>query len=565
MKYFYLLLCFFVIQLSCGQNQISDELRTNIEKRIEYNLHPSIAIGIVDKSGTNYHTFGNKRIGGAEVDEHSIYEIGSISKVFTAILLADQIVKGNMSVDDDIAMYLPKSVKAPTYEGKSITLGHLSDHTSSLPRMPDNFDPADPDNPYADYTPELLYEFISEVELTRPIGSEYEYSNLAQGLLGHILELKTGKDFETLLREIITEPLNMNETRVAFDKNMKANLAIGHDGGVETSNWDIATLTGAGAIRSSVHDMSIFLAASLGLIETPLAEAIALTQKIRHDKAGGSTVGLGWHIRIDEETQKQFIAHSGATGGYRAFSAINKEDGKGVILLSNSTASPEDIGRYLIGASDELEEPKRDLAHALEQALDQKGIAAMKARYEEIKANNTDEFDMNESTLNSLGYKYMSRDKIDEALAIFEVNIKAHPEAFNTYDSYGEALMRKSIESYEKSVELNPANQNGIDMLAKMGVDIETEDAVVDNAILDSYVGKYELAPTFAIVITHEDGKLHAQATGQQKLELFAQSDTRFYLKVVDAQIEFFKDAAGAVESLTLFQNGRESPGKKVE
>ncbi len=564
MKILQTLLFVFITSWSIGQG-LPEFVSANIEKRIEYQINPSIAIGIVDESGERVYTFGKRSANGVNADEHSIYEIGSISKVFTAILLADQVLKGNMSVDDPIAMYLPDHVDVPMRNGKHITLGHLSDHTSSLPRMPDNFTPSDPSNPYADYTPEQLYACLSSLKLEREIGSEYEYSNLGQGLLGHILELKTGKSYEELLRDVITEPLGMNETRVAFSEHMKNNLAIGHSGGQETANWDIATLTGAGAIRSSTYDMLKFLAANLGLKKSALNEAMNMTHVARHDKAGNASVGLGWHVRIDHENDQEYITHGGATGGYRAFAAINKKKKLGVVVLTNSTNDADDIGRFLMGASDEIDDVKPSFATLFSDELEQKGLEAAMKKYAMIKKMSPDKYNFDESTINRLGYNYLNQFKYDEALAIFEINIEQHPDAFNTYDSYAEALMEKSIANYKKSIELNPANQNGFDMLAKMGVEMDVDEIVIDDKILNSYVGSYQLAPTFLIEISKEDDQLFAQATGQQKFPIFPKSETRFYLKVVEAQIEFYTNDEGVVESLTLFQGGQEMPGSKIE
>ena len=562
MKYFYLLILFFAGQFLIAQTGLSDELIQNIEKRVEYQLNPSIAIGFIDENGPQYYSFGHQTIDGRPVDEHSIYEIGSISKVFTGILLADMVEKGQMSVDDPISKYLPDGIDVPTFNGKHITLGHLSDHTSSLPRMPDNFDPADRSNPYADYTVEQLYEFLSSVELTREIGSEYEYSNYAQGLLGHILALKAGMSYEELLSTVITESLGLSETKVTLDDHMKRNLAIGHNNGVEVSNWDIATLTGAGGIRSSVHDMVEFLSANLGYSKTPLKKAMNLSHEIRHDKGGNGSVGLGWHVI--EHNDRAYIAHSGGTGGYRAFAAMDKEAGKGVVVLTNSTRGADDIARYIMDPDSELDLIKRDGSLVLRKIINEEGIEKAEEAYRELKSNNPDEYEFNESAMNNLGYQYMP-DNLDAALLIFSLNIEEHPEAFNTYDSYAEALRNQSITFYKKSIELNPGNDNGYEMLKQMGVDLKKKEVIVADEILDLYVGNYQLAPTFFIEITREENRLFAQATGQDRFELFPSSDSEFYLKVVEARIEFHKNDEGVIESLTLYQGGQEMPGAKVE
>jgi len=256
--------------LVSAQKKLPEDIVQSILKRIEYGHTPSIVVGIIDKDGPQYYTFGTKTIGGQPVNEHTIYEIGSISKTFTAILLAQMVQEGKLKTDDAAQNYLPTVVKLPLKEGKQITLGHLSDHTSGLARMPTNFAPKDPANPYADYTVEQMYDFLNNFTLTRDIGSAMEYSNLAVGLLGQILSLKEGKSYEELIITKIASLLGMKSTKITFDKQMIKNLAMGHSNGAKVSNWDIPTLAGAGAIRSSLYDMLRYVAANMGLQKSKL-------------------------------------------------------------------------------------------------------------------------------------------------------------------------------------------------------------------------------------------------------------------------------------------------------
>jgi CubicO group peptidase (beta-lactamase class C family) len=342
----------------------------SIESRIENEINPSIAIGIVDENGARYYNFGKMSREGQLVDEHTIYEIGSITKVFTAILLAQQVIDSLALLDDPINDYLPPEVKVPVMGLSDISLGNLSDHTSGIPRMPSNFAPSNPNNPYADYSEEQMYPFISNYEPTREVGSAYEYSNIAQGLLGHILALNSDLSYESLMIKNIASPLGMDETRITFDQKMKDNLAIGHNSGAETENWDIPTLAGAGAIRSSTYDMLKFLSANLGYTETPLRAALDMTHKIRHNKAGDMRVGLGWHIKKGAEGD--VIWHNGGTGGYRAFAGFVMESGKGVVALTNSTVSVDDIGFHLLDPDSDLREirSKSDASQVSEEILE---------------------------------------------------------------------------------------------------------------------------------------------------------------------------------------------------
>lgn len=356
-----LLLSFVTSQCQNGSEKIDKEplpadVVETIEKRIQEGVTPSIALAIIDSSGVQYFNFGQTTENGKDVDEYTIYEIGSISKAFTALLLAQQVLDGDIKLEDKVNDFLPDSITIPVMGDAEITFGNLTDHTSGLPRMPDNFAPANPNNPYADYTVEQMYETISSYQPVRTVGSEYEYSNLAQGLLGHLLAMNKNTTYEDLMVQTIADPLEMSGTRIEFTESMKENLALGHSDGKVVENWDLPTLAGAGAIRSSTSDMARFISAQLDYVDTPLSAAMALTHKVRHDKAGGMSVAMAWHIKKGESGD--VIWHNGGTGGYRTFAGFVKETGKGVVLLSNSSAGADDIGFYLLDPGSKLAELK---------------------------------------------------------------------------------------------------------------------------------------------------------------------------------------------------------------
>ncbi len=353
------------------KKELPPEIIETIEKRILNEFTPSVAIALIDSSGTYYFNFGKTEVGGEEVDENTIYEIGSISKVFTGILLAQQILDGDLNMEDRINDLLPDSVKVPVIGETEIALGNLTDHTSGLPRMPTNFAPANPNNPYADYSVNQMYEFISSYEPTREVGSQYEYSNLAQGLLGHLLANKRNTSYEELMIDVIADPLGMDDTRIDFTDRMKENLAFGHSDGEVVENWDIPTLAGAGAIRSSTSDMARFISANLGYLDTPLIDAMNLSHDVRHDKAGAMSVAMGWHIKKGENGD--VIWHNGGTGGYRTFAGFVKETGEGVVVLTNSSQGSDDIGFRLLDPGSELANPrfKSDAAELADSTLAQ--------------------------------------------------------------------------------------------------------------------------------------------------------------------------------------------------
>ncbi|UCD24984.1 MAG: serine hydrolase, partial [Gemmatimonadota bacterium] len=317
---------------------ISDEVKASIRARVDNGYNIGIIIGVVDPQGTSYFSYGETQFGnGITPNENSVYEIGSISKVFTSILLADMVARGEVSLDDPIELYLPDGVAAPTRGERSITLYDLATHTSGLPRMPSNFAPADGTNPYADYTVDQMYAFINGYTLQRDIGSQYEYSNFGAGLLGNLLANAAGKTYGELLEQRVTAVLGMDDTSIELTPDQQQRLATGHAGTMTVPNWDIPALAGAGALRSTPADMLSFIAANAGVSESPLSPALSSTHEPRVQAGSPSMhVGLGWHIRSGEVDA---VWHNGGTGGYRSFAGFVRERGLGVVVLTNSNRS----------------------------------------------------------------------------------------------------------------------------------------------------------------------------------------------------------------------------------
>ena len=157
-----------------------------------------------------------------------MFEIGSITKVFTAAILADMVARGQVRLDDPVAQLLPATVKVPSRNGRRITLLDLATQSSGLPRLPTNFAPKDSANPYADYGDQQLYDFLSGYELPRDPGATYEYSNLGMGLLGHALARKAGMSYEQLVSRRVLAPLGMKETAITLSPALRPRLVPGH-------------------------------------------------------------------------------------------------------------------------------------------------------------------------------------------------------------------------------------------------------------------------------------------------------------------------------------------------
>jgi D-alanyl-D-alanine-carboxypeptidase/D-alanyl-D-alanine-endopeptidase len=359
------------------------ELKTLLLNRTGDN-HKAVGImvGLLDAKGERYLASGVTAPGGTTVpDADTVFEIGSITKVFTSLVLADMVVRGEVKLDDPVAKFLPATVTLPERDGKRITLLDLSNQVSGLPRMPDNFKPADMGDPYVDYGPAQMYEFLAKVKLERGIGEKYEYSNLGVGLLGHALALKAGMSYEELVRKRVLEPLGMTDTAMTLPDRLKARLATGSGPNLgPVKNWNFDALAAAGAIRSTARDMSKFLAAAAGLRETPLRPAFDLMLKAeRPTGVPDLTIGMGWHIWRKYGTE--IVWHNGGTGGYRSWAGFDPAKKTAAVFLCNTSFGVDDLGCWAL-------EPKwpvgrfKPVVARTAIALDEKALQAFVGEYE---------------------------------------------------------------------------------------------------------------------------------------------------------------------------------------
>ncbi|MDB6022153.1 MAG: serine hydrolase [Pedosphaera sp.] len=552
-----ILLCLFAQRLRAADGPpTAAEIKGILQERIDTAKKGlGIVVGILDEKGPRIIAYGKTaREQGKDVDGETVFEIGSISKVFTSLLLADMVGRGEVKLGDPISKFLPASVKVPAHNGRDITLVDLATHTSGLPRLPDNLSPRDGKNPYADYTVEQLYEFLGSYTLPRDIGAQYEYSNLGGGLLGHLLALKAGTNYEALVLQRICLPLGMTDTRITLSPDQRARLATGHDTqGRPVPNWDLPTLAGAGALRSTANDLLKFAAANMGKDKSPLQPAMELAQTPRHD-AGSSVmkIGLGWHIAYRYGTE--LVWHNGGTGGYRSFCGFDKKKQRAIVVLANSENSIDDIGFHLLEAKYELEKSKPGDNHVAIK-LDPKIMDGYVGRYQFAPSmffNVRRDGDHLQGQLTGQSY-----------LDLFP---KTQTEFFN------EAV--KAQITFQDATNGKPASlvlhQGGIDQTAeKISDEIQKEKERVaihlDPKLFDAYAGQYELAPGAIFTLRRQGDRLMAQLTGQGFFEIYPESETEFFYKVVDAQLSFEKNTRGETTALILHQNGADQKAKKVK
>lgn len=514
-----------------------------------------IVVGVIEPGGRRIVAYGNHdRKEKRAVNGDTVFEIGSVTKVFTSLLLADSVQRGELSLTDPVAKFLPADTKVPERGNKKITLQDLATHTSALPRLPSNLIPKDAANPYADYTVAQLYDFLARYELPRDIGAEYEYSNLGAGLLGHALALRAGMDYETLVRTRILGPLAMKSTAITLSDSMKKRLAPGHDAQRErVPNWDLPTLAGAGALRSTANDLLNFIAASLRETPSSLTPAFAsMLAARRPTPMPGQEIALGWHV-AKGEGGREIVWHNGGTGGYRSFIGFDPKHRTGVVVLSNTFTNEgiDDIGRHLLDPTAPLlQAPKA----RKETAVDAKVLDGYVGIYE-LAPN----FIL---TVTREGNQLFA-----QATGQPRIEIYAESDRKFFYKVL-DAQITFQTDEQGRATSLT-LHQNG-DHPAKRieghaAAPKQRKEIAVDPTLLERYVGRYQLAPTFIIAITREDNRLFAQATAQPKFEVFAETERDFFLKAVDAQITFVTDMAGRVTKAILHQGGMDQDAQRID
>jgi CubicO group peptidase (beta-lactamase class C family) len=315
-------------------------------------INGCIVIGLVDEQGSRVVSCGKLDNGtDREADGDTVFEIASITKTFTGLLLQDMVERGEMKLDDPVAKYLPKSVKVPTRNGKEITLLQLVTHTSGLPFMPDNLDPKRMDNPYANYTVDKMYAFLSGYKLPRDPGTKYEYSGVGVALLAQAIALKAGTNYESLVVDRICRPLKMDSTRITLTPELKSRLAQGHnDYGYVVLDGDCGAFIGGGALCSTANDMLKYISANLGLIPSNLTLLMEKTHVVyfSHVTPRNDAIGLAWFVTPKPDGTK-IIWHAGRAAGCLAFVGFDTTRRRGVVVLTSfRDLDIPVIGRFLL-------------------------------------------------------------------------------------------------------------------------------------------------------------------------------------------------------------------------
>ncbi|MES2808878.1 MAG: serine hydrolase domain-containing protein [Bacteroidota bacterium] len=327
----------------------TDKLIDLVTRRyIQKSNTAGLAIGTLIDGKANTYFYGETKMGYEKLpNANTIFEIASISKTFTATILAWYVNQGKLRLNDPITKYLPDTVAAnPALQ--NVTLLQLSNHTSGLPSLPNNFGKQKnytDANPYKNYTQQMMFAFLKNCSLRSEPGKSYTYSNLAVGLLGVILERVSKKTYEQMVTEIICKPLAMKSTTQHLATTSTANFATLYDEmGLQTPAWDFDALAACGSLKSTVTDLLLYAKANMVKTDNKLSQAFELTHQVTFDR--DAPVGLGWHIITVEGVK--YIFHNGGTSGSSSFLAFNREKNIAIVILSNATASLDATGTGIL-------------------------------------------------------------------------------------------------------------------------------------------------------------------------------------------------------------------------
>lgn len=326
----------------------ADDLTMLLRFVVEDGGLPGAAMGVLDADGTvSVVVYGSAGEGAPPLGPRSTFEIGSITKTFTATLLADMVLRGEVRLEDPLSLYLPANVRVPTAPGRPITLLDLATHRSGLPNTPEEMQ-VGPVIPEDEYSHEDAYEFLRGYELPYPPGTRQEYSNFGYALLGHALANAAGESYQTLVRSRILEPLNMEDTGFSQDTTGTTWTRGSRYGHPVRYRPDWSFVAGAGGLYSSATDLLLYMRAHLSPAESRLQEAMRMAYEIRFPEGPpGSGLGLAWQVSA-LPNEAPIVSHSGGTSGYRSQLAFMPDRGIGTVLLTNSAQFEDNLGMVLL-------------------------------------------------------------------------------------------------------------------------------------------------------------------------------------------------------------------------
>lgn len=485
---------------------------------------------------------------GVPVRPDMVFRLGSITKQFTAVGILMLVAEGKVGLDDEITRFLPDF---PTHDQK-ITVENLLTHTSGVKSYTEM--PAWLQLWRKDFTLPELIDFFKNEPLQFHPGEKWEYDNSGYVLLGAILEKASGRSYAEFVRQRIFEPLGMKHSFYGADQPIIPGRVSGYEkrdaGWVNAPYLSMTQPYAAGALLSSVDDLALWNTAldTDKLVPQALLARAWTPYRLKNGKSTG--YGYGWALWQLEG--RRVVEHDGGINGFATSALRLPEDHVYVAVLTNcpgKTPGPGELAEKLAALA--IGQPLREpiVAKVATEVLDRYvGVY----RIDETQTRTVAREDDHLVTQRSGGAKAAAYPVSESEFFYKEIPVRIR----FVRDSQGVTTGMVAIPRY-----------GGEEPATKISNEVPKERSVVklDPAAYDRFIGDYELAPTFHLIVTREGDRLFAQATGQERAEIFAASESEFFLRVVDAQITFARDAAGNVTGLVLHQGGQDLPGRKVK
>lgn len=483
-KLFLLLICFASVSAPVAQAQDAHESEQARMDRVFQRLGTQfitdgradgMSIAVVRNGQPYFYNFGTTTRGkDSPPTEDSVYEIGSVSKVFNALILAHALLEGKINLQDDIRRYLPGDYPNLAWEGTPVRIVDLVTTTSALPdNLPNPFPVgADPDKaPFIAIeamkriTPTQVYDELKHAKLSRKPGTQTQHSNLAPVLMGRILEKVYNESYESLIARYIEKPLGMQTGFGKSRQNMEVDGFNKRHVAMPRMYEDAFLM--AGGLRYSTRDMAKFLTAELAAADP----AIRLTQKPAWGDPGGSAMGLNWVLSRTVDNKPR-LRMSGSTFGCASYIEMYPARGYGIILLANRPGEAQNDLQDL--ANQALEEiwGRPPALVALERALQEDRSANASHVIADVKRKHP-ELHLSEEFVNTWAYGLLRESKGAQAIGLFRYNTEQWPSSWNAFDSLAEGYETlgdkpNAIANYRKSLALNPSNAHGAEHLKKL-------------------------------------------------------------------------------------------------
>ena len=507
-RFFFFAIVFFVLPFCAAAEDFNAAIHASLQQFVEAKgIKHGIVVGLVDEHGKTVISYGKLDNGtDQEVNGDTLFEIGSVTKTFTGLLLEDMVERGQMKLDDPVSMYLPQSISVPNRNGREITLLQLATHTSGLPTSSITWTPKRADDPRADYTVEKLYDFVSGCKLPRDPGAKYEYSTVGMALLGQAIAVKAGIDYESLVVDRICRPLGMDSTRFTLTPELTERFATGHNPSgyaVSASSW--GALAPGAALRSTANDLLNYLSANLSLRPSDLTKSMERTHVAQFhagqetDTGRDTDIGLAW--MISHEPEGDVVQHGGLTDGFIAFVCFDVSRHRGVVVLCNAQDfNVPAIGRALLECEWQSDRRPQEIKN------DSQIYDSYVGLYRRV-TDTTSEADIGIRREGDRLFSQIVRSNpspIDKLL--FSGTAELLPESETVFfERLTGKVVRFSRDAQRNVVDL--ALNDGDQSLAYKKISatppilekVKLRAAIkLNTALLDAYVGKYEFPPTAA-------------------------------------------------------------------